>query len=144
MNRIIQSLRQIVGQVELNKILMSGRHVTFEKGRQLVAMFENVKKVYYVVEGCIGIIVEDRYSVFRDKLLADPTQTVSPADLIMSPEIQTDIEFRDGDFVLFEHALYEQYMPFEVACRSTTKAIELDGNLFKATFYGSDCLTQTN
>jgi len=96
-----------------------------------------VKKVYYVIEGVVDFMVEDRCSAMLKKIKEDGRENVNPTDLILSPEIHTDTNLTEGQFFLFEHCLYEPFIPFRVVCRTQCKLLEIEGSLFKVHCYGS-------
>ena len=140
MNRYISPLSSLISAAEVERLQATNRELSLEAGEQLIGMFENVKKVYYLLEGQVGFWVEDRYTTLH-RLVQEAeergyTPKVAPSDLVLSPEAEADFIFHVGDFLLFQHALYEQYLPFRVMCKTNVRVLEIDGNIFKSLFSG--------
>lgn len=136
MNRVILAIDKLLPSAEVNKLLQSSKQVSYDANTTLVSTFDNVRKVYHVVDGCLVIRVENRY---RRLLLAIDQQgidNVTPSDVVMANDIDAKIEYRAGAFALFEHCLYEQLFPMTLYCKEASTIIEIDGNLFKAMFHG--------
>lgn len=133
---LIKPLQLLVPQADLAKVLATGRTIHCNDGKELVGMYENMKKVYFVVAGRVGVWIEDRLSSLIERAEDGQVEGVHPSDLILSPEILTGVEFGEGDFVLYEHSLYEQFVPYRVTCLTECTLIEIEGNLFKAHIHG--------
>lgn len=137
MNRIILPLDKLLPSSELNKLLHTSKSVQYSQFAEIITAYDNVKKVYFVVEGCLGIRVENRYR--KLKLVAEDkgAENVLPSDIVMASEVDAKIDYKEGSYVMFEHCLYEQLLPMTLYAKTEATLIEVDGNLFKAMFLGN-------
>ena|SRR3990167_965224 len=140
MNKFITPFSSLIAGGEIERLLQTNRELHLEAGDQLIGMFENVKKVYYLLEGEVVFYVENRLGTLarlvREAEERSAVPKISPSDLVLSAETEADFNFQPGDFLLFQHALYEQYLPFRVMCKTTVRVLEIDGNIFKSLFSG--------
>lgn len=136
MNRIILQLDRLLPSTDLNKLLQASKSAVYHDNAVVVAAFDNVRKVYHVVGGCLAVKVENRYKLLKDVAGEYGADDVTPNDVAMAPDVDAKIEYREGSYALYENCLYEQFFPMTLYCKEQARVIEIDGNLFKAMFHG--------
>lgn len=136
MNRIIMPIDKLLPSADLNKLLQTSRTVEYEAGQFLVPALENVKKVFFVSKGKLGLKVENRFGQLQDTIRMKGLEDVTATDVALAADIEAKIEYPEGSFALYEHCLYEQFLPMTLFCKVDARVIEIDGNLFKALFFG--------
>jgi len=144
MNKIIRSVSSLLGDAEVEGIVRQGREFSAVEGCLVIERGGTTRSVYYLKEGIVVMGVEDRYRVLVKKVRNEAAgvaegekSEASLQDIVLAPEIESNIYFGPGSFLLAEYSLYESTVTFSLKCRTQCKLVEIDAGLFKSLTYGN-------